>query len=360
MLRFLTMFALIGAFLPASVQAEPWPDYTDPYVNDFAGVLTEDRATRLRQKLQDLRARHDIEMTVVTIATVDDYDDAGSWEAFATRLFNGWGIGNPERNDGVLFLFAMTDRNMRLELGSGYVREWDEQARQIVDNIMVPNFKNGNPQQGIEAGVGTMIARIETNLREGRAATDGPFGIEPMQQFEIAPDIRTGGGGVLDWIWYTLIVPVLGAGAWGIRRVIRLRPRSCARCQTRMTLLDEISDDAHLDEGSLLEETIESVDYDVWQCPACQHAHIERWRNWFSRYGACRACNYRALESDTTILSHATTSSTGRKRIDYNCVHCGEAWSETKTIPRKSKSSSSSSSSFSGGSSSGGGASGSW
>ena len=117
----------------------------------------------------------------------------------------------------------------------------------------------------------------------------------------------------------------------------------------------------YLDEGSRVEESIKSVDYDVWQCPECEHIHIERWRNWFSRYGACRACNYRALESDNRVLRSATTSSSGLKEITYECVHCGETWMETKTIPRRSSSSSSSSSSsFGGGSSSGGGGSGSW
>lgn len=364
MIRILAAIAFICLLIPGHVQAEPYPESQSVYINDFADVLDEETHAQLTQHLTDVRNTHGIEMTVVTIDTIQDFDEAESWESFATRLFNGWGIGDPTRNDGVLFLFAMTDRKMRLEVGAGYTRDWDRAAESIVQSIMVPNFKSGNVNGGILAGVRTMIARIETNIAEGRAATDTPFGQETVEYnadgakitYRSAPEPES----TLDWLWYSLVVPVLGGAAYLYRRFLRLRPRNCAKCDTRMALLDEVSDDAFLDEGSQLEENIKSVDYDVWQCPKCQHAKIERWRNWFSQYGACPSCKYRALESDSTTLRSATTSSTGLRRIDYNCVNCQHTYSETKTIPRRSKSSSSSSSSFSGGSSSGGGASGSW
>ena len=76
----------------------------------------------------------------------------------------------------------------------------------------------------------------------------------------------------------------------------------------------------------------------------------------------CPECAYRTLETTSTVLSAATKTSTGRKRIDYDCRNCSHSDSETRTIPKISESSSSGSSrsSFGGGSSSGGGASGSW
>ena len=365
MIRIFTAFAFLLLLLTGTAHSEPFPEYDSVYVNDFANALDDETIGKLSSQLAEIRETHGIEMTVVTIGTIDAYDPADSWEHFATRMFNGWGIGDPVRNDGVMFLFAMQDRNMRLEVGAGYHSDWDKAASDIVQSIMVPNFKQGNVNGGVLAGVGTMIARIKTNVASNRAATESPFGDSTKQSASSTTSIRVSGhdqsGGTLDWLWYSLVVPVLGGGAFLFRRFLRLRPRNCQKCQTRMELLDEVADDAHLDEGSQLEENIKSVDYDVWQCPRCSHAHIERWRNWFSRYGACPSCKYRALESDSTTLRSATTSSTGLRRIDYNCVNCGHEYSETKTIPRRSKSSSSSSSSsFSGGSSSGGGASGSW
>ncbi len=347
----------------APVQADAYPAYTSPYVNDFADVLDEDREAALAGHLAELRDAHDIEMTVVTIRSRDDFDPSDSIEQFATRLFNGWGIGNARRNDGVMVLVAVEDRQMRIELGSGYAPEWDSKAKSIIDHIMIPNFKKGDMLGGIEAGVRTMIARITTNISTTGAATDNPVRVTVSGGGHSDHGASQSGGMVgLSEILWGLVTAVMGGAALFFRTIMRALPRKCERCKTSMTRLDEVTDDSFLDDGSRMEEALNSVDYDVWQCPDCQHSHIERWRNWFSRYGACTSCQFRALESDTTILSSATYSSSGSKRIDYNCRHCGHAYSEVRTIPRKTKSSSSSSSgsSFGGRSSSGGGASGSW
>ena len=164
---------------------------------------------------------------------------------------------------------------MRLEIGAGYHTDWDRAAEQIVQYIMVPNFKKGDVNGGVTAGVRTMIARITTNIANGRPATASPFEnpiaqSAPTEQFRlVGQDDGASPGGTLDWLWYSLVVPVLGGGALFTRRIYRMRPRDCVKCGTRMKLLDEAADDAFLDEGSQLEESIKSVDYDVWQCPSC-------------------------------------------------------------------------------------------
>ena len=124
----------------------------------------------------------------------------------------------------------------------------------------------------------------------------------------------------------------------------------------------EEADDEHLDGGQRLEEFLKSVDYDVWHCPDCGHMTIKRYLGWFSGYSTCPDCNYRTLETTSTVLQPATKTRSGRKRVDYECRNCRYTDSEIRTIPKISDKSSSGSSrsSFGGGSSSGGGASGSW
>lgn len=342
------------AHLPAL--ASPYPEYRSIYVNDFAGLLSEDEATEIEEMLRSARAELGIEITVAIIESRQNFDPSDSLEAFATRMFNGWGIGDAQRNDGVMFLILTEDREMRLELGAGFVDAWNRQAEQIVQNIMVPNFRDGNMALGLKAGVATLTARARNNVMQGKAPTESPF-----NDGTIAEDFTPAeeDGGWLGWILGTLGVSGVGGGMWAIGRYLRYKPRDCANCGTRMGLLNETSDDAHLDSGNRLEEEINSVDYDVWECTSCAHVQITRWRNWFSAYGACRECQYRSLESDREVLRAATYSSSGRARIDYNCLHCGHAYSKTVTIPRKKKSKSGGSS-FGGGRSSGGGASGSW
>ena len=162
------------------------------------------------------------------------------------------------------------------------------------------------------------------------------------------------------WV-YALFAPLAGLMVFLLRRWRRNRPRRCPNDHSKMERISENLDDDYLEAGQITEEHLKSMDYDVWRCMRCDHRTIEGYKNWFSRYGACRSCGYKTLESDTTILESATTTSTGLKRVDYDCKHCHDSWSVKRVIPKKTSSSSSSGgSSFGGGSSSGGGASGSW
>jgi uncharacterized protein len=164
-------------------------------------------------------------------------------------------------------------------------------------------------------------------------------------------------------------VLLLGGGFWG-RRWNRYRSRNCSDCHRPRQLLGVGREDAHLSEGQKMEQSVGSVDYDVWWCGACRSVLILDNTAWFSGYGRCNSCGHRTAKSTTTTLEYATEWSGGRERIDSTCAGCGHTSSYTRTTARLSSSSSSdwssssgsssSGSSFGGGSSSGGGSSGSW
>lgn len=327
------------------------PAYGNVYVNDYADLLGQSVEAGIRADLIELYDHTGVEMTVLTIPSRAAYGFRGSNEEFATALFNAWGIGNADSNDGVLILVSPGDREMRIELGAGYGGEWDARMQTVVDRSFLPHFREDRYEAGIDAGVDESIRAI-TGVYPGHytsgAVMRGWSGIGHFLS------------GLAVW-WLGLLALPLGGAVIGLRAYARRRPRDCATCGAAMIRQGEDLDDAHLDGGQRLEEYVRSVDYDVWECPSCNRMEISRHPSWFSGHGTCPACKYRTLASETDVLEQATTSSTGRKRIDYSCANCGHAFSETRTIPKKSKSSSGSGrSSFGGGSSSGGGASGRW
>ena len=110
---------LLGQNLILAQNRYPYP--SDKYVNDFAKILKPSERSELRTLLQDLDRQKKIEATVVTISSIKDYEGGTEgFETFATHLFNSWGIGHKERNDGILILVAVHDHKVRVELGSGY------------------------------------------------------------------------------------------------------------------------------------------------------------------------------------------------------------------------------------------------
>lgn len=347
----LILAMLAAAFLSQPAAAQTFPDYTELYVNDFAGLLSFEEAETIRQKLIEIDEKRRIEFTVVTIDTMRNHGHSGEIEPFATGLFNYWGIGSSDRNDGLMMLVARDDRTMRLEVGSGYGDSLNLAMRNIIDDVILPRFRDDNYGEGIDKGVDAVIREVTGEWPGNIDARPGERALNNIQRF-------------LDWIgaWiWVLLAPFAGVAVWLMRKWQRNRPRICPIDRHKMQKLAEHWDDNHLQPGQITEEELKSVDYDVWQCAHCEHVTIEGYRSWFSAYGACRACGFRTVEGDTTIVQSATTTSTGVKRIDYQCHHCNEDWFVTHTIPKVSSSSSSSGgSSFGGGSSSGGGASGSW
>lgn len=167
MLRSLLLAIALMIALPAF--AEPYPDYTSTTVNDFADLLEPEYEATLVEVLEGLKAEYGVEMVVVTMLTRDAYDPSPSIEAFATGLFNYWGVGNASRNDGIMVLVARDDREMRIELGSGYGSGFDAVAGGIIDDKFLQNFKQDNYRRGIMRGVDEIITRIAVPFSEGDA-----------------------------------------------------------------------------------------------------------------------------------------------------------------------------------------------
>ena len=333
----------------SAVRAQDYPAYSDVYVNDFADILTDTEQALIRQDLIRLFDQTGIEAVVVTMATMRSYGHSGQIEPFATGLFNHWFVGNAELNTGVMLLVARDDRQMRIELGKGFDAAMDRQMQGLIDTRLLPEFRKGRFGPGIVAGVAGLM-----QVLGGDAPTSQPASLFGQVQNGVE-NLSMTVLGVL-----AAIAAALAALALRLYQIWRRsRPRFCPVDGQRMDLLAEDVDDSQLQPGQTTEERLNSVDYDVWDCPKCQHVTVEAYRRWFSRYGACRSCGYKTLEGTTTVLREATTSSTGQKRIDYHCHNCSTDYSELKSIPQKSESGSSRSS-FGGGSSSGGGASGRW
>ncbi|MDR6566608.1 TPM domain-containing protein [Chitinophaga ginsengisegetis] len=145
----------------------------------------------------------------------------------------------------------------------------------------------------------------------------------------------------------------------------------CPQCAQSMHKLDEAEDDTYLEKGQVVEEKLDSVDYDVWRCDTCNTQTVLNYTNMRSALADCPSCKHKTYKCKKTVTKQrATTSSEGWGIKEYVCAFCAYAHDYQFVIPKISESSSSSSSgsssssssssSWGGGSSGGGGASSSW
>lgn len=110
-LPFLLVLLLSWCWWQTAYAQDSYPAWQDFYVNDFADVIDADDEAQIRSLLNNLYDAHDVEATVLTINSIHDYGTGDETiESFATNLFNSWGIGDAERNDGILLLVAIEDR----------------------------------------------------------------------------------------------------------------------------------------------------------------------------------------------------------------------------------------------------------
>jgi uncharacterized protein len=136
-------------------------------VNDFASIIDESNEQTLDQMIRALQASTGDVVVVVTVPTIEPF---GEVREYAVELFEnrGRGIGEKGKDNGVLVLMALKEREVRIEVGYG-LEQWitDGFAGDTIRNFMIPDFRSGNYGAGLLNGVTRIIGRIA----EGRNVT---------------------------------------------------------------------------------------------------------------------------------------------------------------------------------------------
>jgi uncharacterized protein len=123
------------------------------------------------------------------VATVETIAPYGSIEEYAARLFEQSGIGDRERDRGVLVLLAVSERRIRIEVGYG-LEEFitDGFAGEIIRQQMLPAFRTGEYGPGLLAGVTALVRRISERREvtvEGLPAAPRNPAVEEPPVFQI-------------------------------------------------------------------------------------------------------------------------------------------------------------------------------
>ncbi|TAG17558.1 MAG: TPM domain-containing protein [Rhodobacterales bacterium] len=174
----------LGVFSPgafAQTSADPAPEpVTNPALpaplsetlSDFADVLDPAAEGRIAGQLAAVRAETGVQMVVVTLPSIDSYGGAGQrLDAYAKALFNAWGVGDAERNDGIMMLVVSDAREVRIALGAGYDAVYDGRAARVLSTAVLPELREGRMEQGIEAGIASSRERLIAPFIEGRPVT---------------------------------------------------------------------------------------------------------------------------------------------------------------------------------------------
>lgn len=149
--------ALLLLALPWAAADVPVPPLK-ARVTDLTGTLAAGQRAALEQKLADLEARKGSQIVVLVVESTRPE----TVEQYAVRVFERWKLGRKGVDDGVLLLVAKNDRQLHIEVGYGLEGAIpDAIAKRIIEQDIVPLFKQGNFHGGISAGTDRLGKLIE-------------------------------------------------------------------------------------------------------------------------------------------------------------------------------------------------------
>jgi uncharacterized protein len=170
-----------------TVQEVPNPrQVNNTWVTDKANILSDSTETQLNQMISDLEARNGSEIAVVT---VPETQPSATPKAFATELFNFWGIGKKGKNNGVLLLISSGERRVQIETGSGLQSILpDAKTVGIIETEITPRFKQQDFDGGTLAGTKALVNVLQTPMVNAQSQTTLPLApIVPSQGVKPSP-----------------------------------------------------------------------------------------------------------------------------------------------------------------------------
>lgn len=365
------LLLLAAAALPAAAKVYTVKDVPNvhlsdstAYVSDPDGVLRKETLAKVNHTLDMLEDSTSVETAIVI---VDDIGEADIYD-YALALGRHWGVGKKDKNNGVVVVFALAQRQVRIQTGSGAEGVLpDIAAKRIIDEKVIPCMKTGDIDNAV-IDLSQTLYNVFTDPKaaaelksEQKNAIDSDLGkvffffcvlmgvlslglllyyfvkMQKMNTYQRAVACRTN-----RWIFILLAIISIGFGLPAmiiyllLGHYYRNHKRKCDVCGTRMKKLSEKEDNEYLTPQQDKEEQLKSVDYDVWLCPQCGTTEIFPFVSNHSRYKMCPQCHSRTLGLLYDRVERKPTHITDGEGVKvYQCKNCGKRVEQRYKIPKQ-------------------------
>ena len=224
-LRFLVLLMLIAAGFGVQAQRAVAP-HNAVWVHDEANVLSASAKAQMEALLQAHRDSTSTQLAVLIVPSLEGEDIDG----YGVRVFEEWKLGQKGKDNGVLFLIAMQERQMRIEVGYGLEGVLtDALSSRINRNEVAPYFRQGNYEAGIQAGVVAIIKAVAgeytndnpTPRKRGKKSSWSTLIFLGLIILLMSRKNRGGGGGMGGYWTAAMLGGMLGGGrgssgdSWG-------------------------------------------------------------------------------------------------------------------------------------------------
>src|SRR3989338_4239277 len=219
----------LGLLFSSSIFAQD--NYPKPigHVTDSANIINPSARQELEAKLREYRDKTSIEIAIVTVLSLNGL----SVEEYTLNWAQKWGVGDKKKDNGIVLLVAPVERKMRIEVGYGMEPDLtDVQAKRIIDNTVIPYFKESVQQssesakkskltEGIVAGVNAILAGLgntpyQNRLEERKIAAEKAAAEQKLSDEQFAATMKIVG-------LVVIAIVIIGSAVFIIFRIIGRR-----------------------------------------------------------------------------------------------------------------------------------------
>lgn len=344
-------------------------------VSDPHYLLPSFAEDKIQIIVDKLKAEKDYEIMIVCLNSIGTNPDAHLW---GTELFNLWGIGDDETENGLLILVVHDIHRVEFITGRGMETVLtDAESYKIQQEQMVSYFKKNDYATGVIRGLQAVNDVLNgkevlydsdtvdavSNQESGYVSESKPFYTHPVflgyfgfclllalvyfiflfaafRTKDLHKRYRLMKFWSLLIFYFIAPIPFIFLVIYTRKNMYRWRNMDRIGFKTGDLLhkLSEDEEDVYLNKGQITEEIVNSVDYDVWINEAGTDLVVLPYKNWFTPYNKCDNCKYKTYIKlyDRTIQA-ATYSRSGKGEKKYKCKNCEHTKVKTYTIPRKQK-----------------------
>ena len=298
------------------------------WVTDMADILSDKTEIELNRLITNLEKTNGAEIAVVTLP---ETAPANSPKAFATQLFNYWGIGKAESDNGILFLISTADRRVEIETGYGIEDILaDAEVSNIIDTKITPQYKQNNYDRGTLDGTTALVRAIESSTVQIPSSDRS----SNMLFILTRAGLILSAGGFFWWVKHQSKIFIDPDKTFVSLNLRDSQDVHCAKCKGKMSKVHNIK----LTPEQQVARKIGSVSYKGYKCSGCSNAlqpysiigHISD----SDRYQKCHKCQELTITRTKKTLQIASDSSTGKLLIKDECHCCGCIEEKTEVIPR--------------------------
>ncbi|MDL2223905.1 TPM domain-containing protein [Bacteroidales bacterium OttesenSCG-928-M06] len=329
------------------------------FVTNPDGIISSRAEQEVNSIINQIKDSTSSEIAVVLLKSIG-YDDI---DEFGTTLFQEWGIGKKENDNGLLFLLVEDQRQMIFRTGYGIEGALpDIILSRIIRNDISPYMKSGNYDQAIINGISKIreillnpeiaqeILIQEKSLQQKqeeefiaffKSVVRGYFILAILvfiyflfryssklkmwkkrpDQYNSLVDMKT--SVIVSSFLFPLPVIIFTIIYFMKLKGLRKNPLTCPVCSHKMEKQTSGNDIKFLNTSQKTEKNIHSVEYDVWHCNNCGHNEILGFDNLHSSYSECPHCHAHTYHFETDkIIKRATPFSRGKGEKIYKCVNC--------------------------------------